>query len=242
MALKAPVPQNLNGTALENDLWFSCQPLMGHRHIMIRCLKRIALSLGLLLGSITFIVWFLWIPSAQEPTYIFYEAWGEAGSNPGQFRDPTGIAVTADEVFVSDARNSRIQVFDHHGRFKHQITGRGLPAAELGRPMNLDIHRGELYAADYWNDCIQVYALDGTHRRNIGTNGSEPEQFNSPGGVAVDVPGESRRERQRRAHVSMPPVMTQPSSPSAIYAWRHWAKCCNAPAPCITTRPATTTS
>ncbi|MCH2355125.1 MAG: hypothetical protein MK319_00365 [Pseudomonadales bacterium] len=65
---------------------------------MIRCLKRIALALGLLLGSITFIVWFLWIPSAQEPTYIFYEAWGEAGSNPGQFRDPTGIAVTADEV------------------------------------------------------------------------------------------------------------------------------------------------
>ena len=157
---------------------------------MIRCLKRIGLSLGLLLGSITFIVWFLWISSAQEPTYIFYEAWGEAGSNPGQFRDPTGIAVTADEVFVSDARNSRIQVFDHHGRFKHQITGRGLPAAELGRPMNLDIHRGELYAADYWNDCIQVYALDGTHRRNIGTNGSEPGQFNSPGGVAVDVRGE----------------------------------------------------
>ena len=190
MALKAPVAQNLNGTALENDLWFSCQPLMGHRHIMIRCLKRIALALGLLLGSITFIVWFLWIPSAQEPTYIFYEAWGEAGSNPGQFRDPTGIAVTADEVFVSDARNSRIQVFDHHGRFKHQITGRGLPAAELGRPMNLDIHRGELYAADYWNDRIRVYALDGTHRRNIGTNGSEPGQFNSPGGVAVDVRGE----------------------------------------------------
>ena len=56
--------------------------------------------------------------------------------------------------------------------------------------MNLDIHRGEIYAADYWNDRIQVYALNGTHRRNIGSSGSEPGQFHSPGGVAVDAQGE----------------------------------------------------
>lgn len=157
---------------------------------MSQWLKRIAVVLGFVLGSITFIVWLLWIPSAQEPSYIFSAAWGEPGTNPGQFRDPTGISVTADEVFVSDARNSRIQVFDHQGRFKHQITGRGLPAAELGRPMNLDIHNGELYAADYWNDRIQVYALNGTHRRNIGTSGSGPGQFDSPGGVAINAQGE----------------------------------------------------
>ncbi|SDZ16495.1 L-lactate dehydrogenase (cytochrome) [Jannaschia faecimaris] len=40
--------------------------------------------------------------------------------------------------------------------------------------------------------------------------------------VTVDVPGESRRERQRRAHVSMPPVMT-PSIVASIIASPAWA-------------------
>ncbi|MCK0167741.1 alpha-hydroxy-acid oxidizing protein [Jannaschia sp. S6380] len=40
--------------------------------------------------------------------------------------------------------------------------------------------------------------------------------------VTVDVPGESRRERQRRAHVSMPPVMT-PGVLASIAASPAWA-------------------
>lgn len=40
--------------------------------------------------------------------------------------------------------------------------------------------------------------------------------------VTVDVPGESRRERQRRAHVSMPPVMS-PSIIASIVASPAWA-------------------
>ena len=40
--------------------------------------------------------------------------------------------------------------------------------------------------------------------------------------VTVDVPGESRRERQRRAHVSMPPAMT-PSIVASILAAPAWA-------------------
>ncbi|MEL6586977.1 MAG: alpha-hydroxy acid oxidase [Pseudomonadota bacterium] len=40
--------------------------------------------------------------------------------------------------------------------------------------------------------------------------------------VTVDVPGESRRERQRRAHVSMPPVMT-PKIIASILVRPRWA-------------------
>ncbi|UWQ17976.1 alpha-hydroxy acid oxidase [Jannaschia sp. M317] len=40
--------------------------------------------------------------------------------------------------------------------------------------------------------------------------------------VTVDVPGESRRERQRRAHVSMPPVMT-PKIIASILSCPTWA-------------------
>jgi DNA-binding beta-propeller fold protein YncE len=107
-------------------------------------------------------------------------AWGGLGSGPGEFNDPIGIAATATEVFVADARNGRIQVFDHEGRFKRAF-GQGL----LGRPMNLTIAGAEIYVADYWHDRIQVFALGGTPGRTIGRAGSGPGEFNAPGGVAV---------------------------------------------------------
>ena len=72
----------------------------------------------------------------QEPPYSLTLAWGEKGSGPGQFNDPTGIAVTDTEVFISDARNGRIQVFDHQGQFRREFGAPGDGIGELGRPMN----------------------------------------------------------------------------------------------------------
>ena len=136
-----------------------------------------------------------WFPSAQEPAYRFVNAWGEPGTGPGQFRDPTGIAVSATEVFVSDSRNARIQVFDHEGRFQRQFGGLddeepGEGLGQLGRPMNLTISNDELYVADYWNDRIQVFSLAGKPLRMIGRGGSAPGEFKSPGGVAVAANGD----------------------------------------------------
>ena len=128
--------------------------------------------------------WLAFVPSAQEPPYTFVMAWGTPGTGPGQFNDPTGIAVAGKEVFVSDARNGRIQVFDLDGNFKRQFGG-------LVRPMNLAVAGGELYVADYWNDRIQVFGLDGTTpRRTVGSAGSGRGQFNAPGGVAVASNGD----------------------------------------------------
>lgn len=129
--------------------------------------------------------WLAFVPWAKEPGYVFVKTWGEKGTGPGQFSDPTGIAVTGDEVFVADSRNSRIQVFDFGGKFKRQFGTKGNGPGQLGRPMNLAIYGGELYVADYWNDRIQVFALDGTLKRAIGKKGKGPGQFNAPGGIAV---------------------------------------------------------
>ncbi|MEE8120095.1 MAG: NHL repeat-containing protein [Anaerolineales bacterium] len=147
-------------------------------------------SIAAILAGLLVIAWLLWVPFAKEPGYVFVAAWGEPGSAPGQFNDPTGIDVTNTEVFVSDARNARIQVFDLDGRFKRQFGTEGDGPGDLGRPMNLTIFGNELYVADYWNDRIQVFALDGTPRRAIGRAGSGPGEFNAPGGVAVAANGD----------------------------------------------------
>ncbi|MEE8265305.1 MAG: NHL repeat-containing protein, partial [Acidiferrobacterales bacterium] len=144
---------------------------------------------GSLLGFII-IAWLVWVPWAQEPGYVFVAAWGEPGPAPGQFNDPTGIAIAGNEVFVSDARNGRIQVFDLDGKFKRQFGSKGDGPGQLGRPMNLTIAGDELYVADYWNDRIQVFGLDGTPHRLIGRAGSGPGEFDAPGGVAVAANGD----------------------------------------------------
>lgn len=140
--------------------------------------------------SLVVLVWFIWIPTAKEPGYVFVAAWGERGSAPGQFNDPTGIAVTDTEVFVSDARNARIQVFDFDGNFQRLFGTKGDGPGQLGRPMNLTIFGDELYVADYWNDRIPVFGLHGTPRRVIGHPGSGPGEFKAPGGVAVTANGD----------------------------------------------------
>ena len=127
--------------------------------------------------------WLTFVPWAEEPGYVFVAAWGEPGSGPGQFNDPTGIAVAGEEVFISDARNGRIQVFDFDGNFKREFGSNGDGAGRLGRPMNLTVAGDSLYVADYWNDRVEVFGLDGAHRRSIGRKGNGPGEFDAPGGV-----------------------------------------------------------
>ena len=60
----------------------------------------------------------------------FIKSWGQRGSEPGQFNSLRGIALDAQgNVYVADAGNKRIQVFDGNGTPKTQIANIGTPAA-----------------------------------------------------------------------------------------------------------------
>ena len=60
----------------------------------------------------------------------FQKSWGQTGSGQGQFKEIRGIAAdAAGNLYVADAGNKRIQVFDGEGAFKSQITGIGTPQA-----------------------------------------------------------------------------------------------------------------
>jgi len=155
---------------------------------MIRLLSALGISAALLF--ILLYSGFAWFPAAKEPGYQFIRSWGQLGVAPSQFHDPTGIALSENEVFVSDSRNARIQVFDFEGQYKRHFGGQGSGFGQLGRPMNLSIHNGELYVADYWNDRIQVYTLEGKPLRSIGSPGDGPGEFNAPSGVTVAADGD----------------------------------------------------
>ncbi len=144
-------------------------------------MKRIPLLLvvTLLLSSCA------WFPTIKEPPYRLVKTWGGKGEASGQFNEPTGVAVSNSEVFVSDARNARIQIFDFDGNFQRLVDG-----DQLGRPMKLTVANDKLYVADYFNDVIQVYTRQGQFLYTIGKAGAEPGEFNAPAGVAVAENGD----------------------------------------------------
>src|SRR3954469_8533721 len=60
----------------------------------------------------------------------FIKSWGRTGAEPGQFNKIRGLASDAQgNLYVADAGNKRIQVFDGDGTFKSQITNVGVPQA-----------------------------------------------------------------------------------------------------------------
>ena len=153
-------------------------------------LKAAIASLAMLLAALGAAAWVLWLPATKEPPYVMVAAWGELGTGPGQFSDPTGIAATDAVVYVSDARNGRVQVFNHDGLYLREIGVGGDGAEALARPMNLTIAGAELYVADFMADRIAVFDLDGHWRRDVGRPGSGEGEFDAPGGVAVGPNGD----------------------------------------------------
>lgn len=59
---------------------------------------------------------------AQETPPAFSVMWGEEGSGPGQFREPTDIDSDASgNLYVVDYRNNRVQKFTPDGWVHHQV-------------------------------------------------------------------------------------------------------------------------
>ena len=80
------------------------------------------------------------------------------GNQPGQFSEPTTMAVDAQgNVFVADDDNSRLQVFAPDGTFLAEFTGdeAGIPrfgAQGGGFPNIVDGGNGYLFVTDYADD------------------------------------------------------------------------------------------
>ena len=68
------------------------------------------------------------------------KAWGSAGTGPGQFNIPHGIAYQENTLYVADRGNSRVQRFDLDGRYLGQWTN-------LGRPVALTVFDGALWVS-----------------------------------------------------------------------------------------------
>jgi|SRR5579862_1018982 DNA-binding beta-propeller fold protein YncE len=104
------------------------------------------------------------------------KVWGSAGTGPGQFQIPHGIATDGKMLFVADRTNARVQRFDLDGRYLGEWT-------QLGRPYALKFVNGALWLAGMTLNqpsSPQILKVDPSTGKVLG-------QIHSPGPHAIDV-------------------------------------------------------
>jgi len=120
-----------------------------------------------------------------------------AGTGPGQFLDPQGVAVDGSgNIFVADSVNHRIQKFDSNGVFLLKFGSPGSGNGQLLFPTGVAIDSsGNIYVADNNNHRIQKFDSSGVFVLKFGTNGGDGTsgtgegEFSFPFGIAVDSSG-----------------------------------------------------
>jgi len=105
----------------------------------------------------------------------FVRSWGQTGTAPGQFRQPRAIVVDAQGlVYVADAGNRRIQVFDGDGNLKGRFLNVGTPRAicmtqgprqvmyvsNSNPPENID-YDGNIYKVDLTGKLLGTFGRAG---------------------------------------------------------------------------------
>ena len=110
----------------------------------------------------------------------FVKSWGQTGSAQGQFNGIRGIACdAAGNVYVADAGNNRIQIFDGEGTFKSQITNIGTPQAICvsgGSPQYLySSNSNDSESMDHGE--IYKIQLNGQVVGRFGKAGKMPKEF-----------------------------------------------------------------
>ncbi len=95
-----------------------------------------------------------------QDNWYFERMWGSLGSAPGQFSNPSGIAVDGDGlVYVADSSNDRIQVFQPDATFVRSWGSYGSTTGKFNGPDGIAVDGdGLVYVADSSNNRIQVGA------------------------------------------------------------------------------------
>ncbi|XP_065205646.1 brain tumor protein-like isoform X2 [Planococcus citri] len=119
---------------------------------------------------------------------IYHCKFGEFGALEGQFTEPSGVAVNAqNDIIVADTNNHRIQIFDKEGRFKFQFGECGKRDGQLLYPNRVAVvkHTGDIIVTERSpTHQIQIYNQYGQFLRKFGAT-----ILQHPRGITVDNKG-----------------------------------------------------
>jgi DNA-binding beta-propeller fold protein YncE len=107
--------------------------------------------------------------------------WGTAGSGPGQFIEPVGVAAdSSGRIYVADTGNHRVQVFDADGKPLRQFPVYGWK--DFYTEPYLAIGPGDsVIVTDSWKPRIASYDSSGAFQKSFKAEG-----LKRPTGIAID--------------------------------------------------------
>ena len=120
--------------------------------------------------------------------------WGGHGSEQGQFIRPQNLDVDQhDHIWVADACNHRLQVFDATGKEARLVSVWGEQGKEPGKlsyPYDLVLDgKGHVYVAEFGNHRVQKFTLDGKFVGSWGVGGRNEGQLYQPWALDLDSQG-----------------------------------------------------
>ena len=137
------------------------------------------------------------------------------GASEAVFAEVSGVAANQDgRIYVLDAKECRIQVFDDQGKFVRSIGRRGQGPGETQNPRSIRITpQSEIMVRDLQGDLILFYGLEGEFLRAVSTsersNLSKP-LVDSQGFIIADysAPGPVFRRELSKFDSRLEPVFT----------------------------------
>ena len=125
------------------------------------------------------------------PDRTFLQQWGGHGTEPGQFMRPQGLAIDQqDRLWVCDAGNHRLQVFDNRGKFLFAHGQEGVDPGELSYPYGLWIDKQDnVLVCEYGNSRVQKIDPAGKSLGLWGGQGRQPGELHNPWTLVQDSRG-----------------------------------------------------
>ncbi len=126
-----------------------------------------------------------------DPQGKFVRSWGSQGSEPEQFSRPQALAFDSTGLlWVADACNHRIQVFDVSGSKPQLERMWGQPGNQVGElncPYGIDFDsQGNVLLSEFGNHRVQRFSREGQSLETWGGVGLAPGLFQRPWALITD--------------------------------------------------------
>jgi DNA-binding beta-propeller fold protein YncE len=111
----------------------------------------------------------------------------EYGSEKGQNIKSEFMDIRDGKLYMPEAGNHRVDVFDLNGKFLFDFGGQGAEPGKMNNPESAKFaSNGTLYVADLKNDRVQAFDATGKFLSTWGKTGTGPGEFKAPAGIGID--------------------------------------------------------